>query len=242
MPHPKVQIDPALLAQPGVKYTGGGVVYNPNARHNQWENRWDNAGNQYNARITTPLHPNHANAASRAAAARWTNQINNARDTQGENFTPGYVRPTPPASPEVVAAMASDDAFLKQQNAGLQINPETDDVVLRENLERAGLPTEQFNQVTPPSPVEDLERFGQPQENLDRQAYVQQVTPPPLDETMYNRDYQVGLQRYRQLYAPRPTFDESLRDYLLSQGVDRQRAEYEVNRQAGLRRFNQFYR
>jgi hypothetical protein len=49
-----------LVTQPGVKLTGGGDGYNPSARENQWELRYDNAGNAYNARITVPMMRGHS--------------------------------------------------------------------------------------------------------------------------------------------------------------------------------------
>jgi len=49
-----------LAQQPGVTLTGGGSGYNPNARENQWESRYDNDGNVYNARITVPMMRGHS--------------------------------------------------------------------------------------------------------------------------------------------------------------------------------------
>ncbi len=49
-----------LAQQPGVRLTGGGSGYDPSARENQWESRYDNEGNVYNARIPVPLMRGHS--------------------------------------------------------------------------------------------------------------------------------------------------------------------------------------
>ena len=49
-----------LAQQPGVRLTGGGIGYDPNARENQWESRYDNEGNIYNSRITVPMIQGHS--------------------------------------------------------------------------------------------------------------------------------------------------------------------------------------
>jgi hypothetical protein len=49
-----------LAQQPGVKLTRGGSGYDPNARENQWESRYDNEGNVYNSRITVPMMRGHS--------------------------------------------------------------------------------------------------------------------------------------------------------------------------------------
>jgi hypothetical protein len=49
-----------LAQQPGVRLTGGGSGYDPNARENQWESRYDNEGNVYNSRITVPMIQGHS--------------------------------------------------------------------------------------------------------------------------------------------------------------------------------------
>ena len=49
-----------LAQQPGVTLTRGGSGYDPNARKNQWESRYDNDGNVYNARITVPMMRGHS--------------------------------------------------------------------------------------------------------------------------------------------------------------------------------------
>ena len=47
----------ALLSQEGVNLTGGGTVYDPT--QNNWETRFDEQGNAYQAQVGTPLHPGH---------------------------------------------------------------------------------------------------------------------------------------------------------------------------------------
>jgi hypothetical protein len=47
----------ALLGQEGVNLTGGGTVYDPT--QNNWETRFDEQGNAYQAQVGTPLHPGH---------------------------------------------------------------------------------------------------------------------------------------------------------------------------------------
>jgi len=49
-----------LAQQPGVTLTRGGSGYDPSARENQWESRYDNDGNVYNARITVPMMRGHS--------------------------------------------------------------------------------------------------------------------------------------------------------------------------------------
>ena len=203
-----------LQQQPGVRATGGGIVYDPTAPENQWEQRYAPGGSTYNARSTVPMHPGHARSLEALARMQLAPQV------------------TQQVDPEVAALEAADDAFLAKLAASQQIDPETDDVILQENLERLGAPVEQFNQVVP-QPKEDLERLAQ-----------RQVTPPPLDQTMYTRDYQEGLRRYNAMNPPSqpitaPSFNESLYSFLRSQGVNENRARYEVDRQEGLRRFKE---
>ena len=50
----------ALLGQPGVTATGGGVRYDPNEDY--WEVRFDTEGNAYNSKPNVPLHPGHTKA------------------------------------------------------------------------------------------------------------------------------------------------------------------------------------
>jgi hypothetical protein len=49
-----------LAQQPGVTLTGGGSGYDPSARENQWESRYANDGNVYNARVTAPMMRGHS--------------------------------------------------------------------------------------------------------------------------------------------------------------------------------------
>ena len=82
-----------LVTQPGVQATVGGTGYDPAARQNQWEARWDSDGNQYNSQVDVPLFDGHANERSKREAVRWQSKIDSARDNQGESLTPGYTHP-----------------------------------------------------------------------------------------------------------------------------------------------------